>query len=306
MNWEVIFLDGKEGRPYRECKVCRALKDKGLIEEVEPVAVFVPVSEKGKVLDILKRIPPDSLEAKLKELYESWGVDNFERKIDEEDEELIILSFGSFKINTCETCIFHCEKRNKVWRENNKWDSNILSIFQSRVDEKVAEAKCVFDFSVFPDVSFIDKVFPEEARFFFSEFLGESNFIGAKLKNADFRGAKFKSARFWGAELESADFWEAKFESADFIGAKFENADFWGAEFESARFWEAKFESVNFREAKFESAVFWEVEFKSADFTKAEFESADFWEAKFESANFGEVKFESAVFWKWNLKILLN
>ncbi len=277
MNWEVIFLDGREGRPYRECKICRALK--GLIEEVEPVAVFVPEGEKEKVLDILKGIPPESLEEKLKELYESWGVDNFERKIDEELVWLYLyfeyyFEFRDFN-NTCETCIFHCEKRNKIWRKNDKWNSNLLSIFQSRVDEKVngARTKCVFDFSIFPDVSFKGKVFPEEARFIFSEFLGESNFGESEFKSANFWGAKFENADFRKVKFKSADFTGAEFKFANFIVAKFESANFTGAKFKFARFMRAKFESANFYDAKFESANFWHADFESADFTGAEFEN---------------------------------
>ena len=93
MNWEVIFLDGKEDRPYRECKICKALKDEGLIEEVEPVAVFVPESQKDEIVKNLSNAASVNFGELLEQIYGRNGVENFKREIE-----------GVFAINDVKYC----------------------------------------------------------------------------------------------------------------------------------------------------------------------------------------------------------
>jgi len=71
MGWRVIYLDGKEGRPFVECEICKVLGR----DVIEPVVVFLKENQK--------------LEDLSKEEFEKF-----------------------------DTCIFHCEKENKIWMEN--------------------------------------------------------------------------------------------------------------------------------------------------------------------------------------------
>ena len=112
MGYRVIYLDGEEGRPKKDCVICKMLRR----NIIEPVAVFLPEDK------------------------------NLSNLTDEELENF-------------DTCIFHCDKENKIWMKNLekykewkkrrdeanakgeefnepfeiKWDENLVNEFWNRI-----------------------------------------------------------------------------------------------------------------------------------------------------------------------------
>ncbi|RLB08865.1 MAG: hypothetical protein DRG27_05130 [Deltaproteobacteria bacterium] len=51
-NYRVFYLDGKEGRPHKECEICKKINR----NVIEPVAVFLPENKE------LKDLSPEELQ----------------------------------------------------------------------------------------------------------------------------------------------------------------------------------------------------------------------------------------------------
>ena len=102
MSYRVIYLDGKNGLPNQECKICKRLDNDNLPPRnvVEPVAIFVKEEDYSRVKNKLIEIEQTISDSEEKE-----------KAIEELVEELS-------KAQNGKTCIFHCEKENDIWIEN--------------------------------------------------------------------------------------------------------------------------------------------------------------------------------------------
>ncbi len=106
MVYKVIFLDGEEGRPLRECEVCNGKKDNEYKRNViEPVALFVKEEEYEEIKERIKDISEQEL-----------------NKLIEKNNKLL----GQSE----QRCIFHCEKENEIWMEN--FDKHYIAYKQRR------------------------------------------------------------------------------------------------------------------------------------------------------------------------------
>jgi len=104
MGWRVVYLDGKEGREFFECDICREVGR----YPIEPAVIFVPVwrySEYEK-----KKVEAKAHFTELKQR-EAFLRDSFLRIFKKELD-------GLRRKKTKKACIFHCEKENEVWIEN--------------------------------------------------------------------------------------------------------------------------------------------------------------------------------------------
>ncbi len=101
MGYEVIFLDGEEGRPLRECEVCREIER----NVIEPVALFVKDEEYKEISERIKNISKQEL-----------------NNLIEKNNKLL----GQSE----QRCIFHCEKENEIWVEN--YDEHYIAYKQRR------------------------------------------------------------------------------------------------------------------------------------------------------------------------------
>ncbi|GAX87745.1 conserved hypothetical protein [Lebetimonas natsushimae] len=95
MSYSVIYLDGTNGLPFKECEVCKKIKR----NVIEPVAVFVPKEKENEYKEKFKILSEEKLQKELENLYKNtkWYKKNSK-------------NFA--------TCIFHCEKENEIWMEN--------------------------------------------------------------------------------------------------------------------------------------------------------------------------------------------
>ena len=102
MGWRVVYLDGKEGRPFVECDTCKEIGR----NVIEPAVIFVPIWKYNKYERKKKEAEKRFVELKQRE---SFLRDNFQKIFKEEMDNL--------KRNK-KFCIFHCEKENEIWMEN--------------------------------------------------------------------------------------------------------------------------------------------------------------------------------------------
>ena len=119
MDFKILCLDGTEGLPRRECKVCKDINR----NIIEPVTIFVPENEVNSVrtkFSSIQQYKDKGLDAILEEFYRNLG--------------------SLYEVEGYETCIFHCEKENKIWIKNygdykvNKdiqiqWNRNLVKKF---------------------------------------------------------------------------------------------------------------------------------------------------------------------------------
>jgi uncharacterized protein YjbI with pentapeptide repeats len=96
MSYSVIYLDGTDGLPFIECSVCKEINR----NVIEPVAVFVPKEKEKAYKEKLKNLDKTNIQKELNEFYRNIGWYN--------------------KIPNSNTCIFHCNKENRIWIENFK------------------------------------------------------------------------------------------------------------------------------------------------------------------------------------------
>jgi hypothetical protein len=95
LSYSVIYLDGTNGLPFKECEVCKKIKR----NVIEPVAIFVPKEKEKEYKEKFKNLSDNNLQKELESIYKNtkWYKNNYK-------------NFA--------TCIFHCEKENEIWMEN--------------------------------------------------------------------------------------------------------------------------------------------------------------------------------------------
>jgi uncharacterized protein YjbI with pentapeptide repeats len=95
VSYSVIYLDGTNGLPFKECEVCKKIKR----NVIEPVAIFVPKEKEKEYKEKFKNLSDNNLQKELESIYKNtkWYKNNYK-------------NFA--------TCIFHCEKENEIWMEN--------------------------------------------------------------------------------------------------------------------------------------------------------------------------------------------
>ncbi|GAB6077046.1 hypothetical protein [Desulfurobacterium crinifex] len=248
MGWRVVYLDGKEGRPFVKCDTCKEIGR----NVIEPAVIFVPIWKYNEYEEKKKEAEKRFVELKRRE---SFLRDSFQKIFKEETDNLEKIK---------KVCIFHCEKENEIWIENVKeyrewkerreralkegkvfsrdleikWNGVLLNEFQKKVDDYIIRSGIRSSISLYNDYSSFNF-----RNFIFPDFKWNIKVIYEHSQGlVDFSGSKFVGRLFF----EDINFGvEVSFREVEFLK---------DVEFKSISF----SKRVDFSEAKFHSSVTFE------------------------------------------------
>ncbi|GAB6076917.1 pentapeptide repeat-containing protein [Desulfurobacterium crinifex] len=315
MEWRVIYLDGKDGREFKGCRVCQEIGR----NVIEPVAVFLRENQKLEDLSREDLEKFDTCIFHCEKKNEIWteNVGEYKQWKEKRDkalregkgfDEYIKIKWNEYLVSEFWKLIDEFWKRVRAYRfavdyvdlwkkSNENWNDFIESLRSSDIDGKpeIDELERNKDLILF-NLENLDKEknFYDFRKFVFPEFYIYETPLFFERKTKDLIGREINGYKTYQLRY-SFNFWYKEeyltFQNkANFVGANFQGlANFVGITFQNlADFEKATFQNwTNFKEVRFQNeANFWGAIFQN--------------EANFDLITFqNEVHFDEITFQDW-------